>query len=175
MRALAGRLGTAPTAVYTFFDGKDALLQELAETELADLWVDCDPAIDWEEALGGWMRNFRKALLKSKWLEDLIALTCSSPAVLSGVEQVAKVLERAGLSRAKSALTAQNLLWTVLGFVMMEIDAGQPELAARVREAQRTPGFRAFTKHLAVDKFDSLYEITVENALAGVTSQTGTA
>lgn len=168
MRRLARRLGTAPTAIYTFYEGKDELLQALAESALAELWVDCDEVSDWEQGLRTWMLDFRAKLLEARWLEDLIALSCSSPALLSGVARLAQLLERAGLSRRYAALMAQNLLWTVLGFVLLELGAEQPDIALGIKQAQRQVGHEQLTEHLALDNYDSLYEISIESAIAGV-------
>jgi len=168
MRQLATRLGTAPTAIYTFYEGKDELLQALAQKALEDLWVQYEEGAHWEKSLHHWMMRFRSALLEVKWLGDLIAVSCSSPSLLSGLAQLAGLLERAGLSKPDAALTAQSLLWTVLGFVTLEINAEQPELADAILDAPLREGFEDLTAHLALGNYDELYAVTVENAVAGI-------
>lgn len=168
MRRLAARLGTAPTAIYTFYEGKDDLLQALAETALADLWQDFNDADAWETSLRAWMVGVRQSLLDVRWLGDLIAAGCTSPSFLSGLAELAALLRRAGLSTSDAALTAQNLLWTVLGFVTLQIGAEQPDLAEAIKEAPLRPGFEELTQHLALEQYDALYAITVDSAIAGV-------
>ena len=173
MRQLATRLGTAPTAIYTFYEGKDELFQALAHKALEDLWIECKEGADWEESLRQWMMGFRSALLDVKWLGDLISVSGSSPSLLSRLAQLARLVEQAGLSKPDAALTAQSLLWTVLGFVTLEINAEQPELVGTTMDAPLRAGFEDLTRHLALGEYDDLYALTVENAVAGIAQRAG--
>lgn len=69
--------------------------------------------------------------------------------------------------------TPQRLLWTVLGFVTLEINAEQPDMAARITDAPLRAGFESLTRHLALGEYDELYAVTVENTIAGVARRAG--
>lgn len=168
MRGLADRLGTAPTAIYTFFESKDALLQALAERALADLWVEPDAGTHWEQAIATWMHDLHDTLLDARWIGDLIALTSSSPQLLQGVGQLAERLRCAGVPFPDAALLAQNLLWTVLGFVMLQIDAEGPDLVPVIEQARHQQGYEELIEHIAIGEYDKLYALTVYNAVAGI-------
>jgi len=168
LRKLAARLGVAPGAIYTYFSDKEELLSALADQVLPGLWVDLDHTLEWRASLQKWMYEFRAALVGAAGLKDLIALRVNSPALLSGFLSLGEVLEKAGLPEKAAAHTAQHLIMTVCGFVFLELDAQEPDLRGALSATKLQLGFERLTRHVAVDDYNPLYDITVRNALAGI-------
>nr|WP_296773282.1 TetR/AcrR family transcriptional regulator C-terminal domain-containing protein [Rhodococcus sp. (in: high G+C Gram-positive bacteria)] len=115
MRRLATSLHVQPGALYWHFKDKQTLLGAVADTVLRD--IDSPPqALDWHEQIDELAHRLRNALLSHRDAAELIASTYASRLVTNRIrERVAAVCIRAGLSRAEAELSADTLLYYILG------------------------------------------------------------
>ncbi|WP_072806372.1 TetR/AcrR family transcriptional regulator C-terminal domain-containing protein [Rhodococcoides yunnanense] len=115
MRRLATLLHVQPGALYWHFPNKQTLLGAIADHVLAD--VDA-PArtVRWDEQLREVAHRVRNALLSHRDGAELVAATYASRLVTNGVrERLASICIRAGLTRENAELTADTMLYYVLG------------------------------------------------------------
>lgn len=115
MRRLATSLHVQPGALYWHFKDKQTLLGAVADTVLRD--IDLPPqSLDWHQQIDELAHRLRNALLSHRDAAELIASTYASRLVTNRIrERVAAVCIRAGLSRAEAELSADTLLYYILG------------------------------------------------------------
>ncbi len=115
MRRLATSLHVQPGALYWHFPNKQTLLGAIADHLLTD--VDAPPTrIGWDEQVRELAHRLRDALLSRRDGAELVAATYASRLTTNRVrERIAAVCIRAGSSRSDAELTADTLLYYVLG------------------------------------------------------------
>ncbi len=182
MRAVADELGTGPMSLYTHVRSKDDLLEGVAGLAFGRLKVDLVAAGSWQERIGAWMHSMREQLLGHPELMELFGRQqYGSPLLLRTWSTLAEILSEAGLQVPAAVEAAQGLIWSVLGFTVL--DAGSTLAAAS--EAPEVQYARAlsslsdeerasiepFLPHLATRRFDSLYESLVRRLIAGIEAE----
>ncbi|ORI13302.1 TetR/AcrR family transcriptional regulator C-terminal domain-containing protein [Rhodococcus sp. 1168] len=115
MRRLATSLHVQPGALYWHFPNKQTLLGAIADHLLTD--VDAPPTRSgWDEQVRELAHRLRDALLSRRDGAELVAATYASRLTTNRVrERIAAVCIRAGSSRSDAELTADTLLYYVLG------------------------------------------------------------
>lgn len=115
MRRLATSLHVQPGALYWHFPNKQTLLGAIADHLLTD--VDAPPTRNgWDEQVRELAHRLRDALLSRRDGAELVAATYASRLTTNRVrERIAAVCIRAGSSRSDAELTADTLLYYVLG------------------------------------------------------------
>ncbi|MDJ0361037.1 TetR/AcrR family transcriptional regulator C-terminal domain-containing protein [Rhodococcus sp. H29-C3] len=115
MRRLATSLHVQPGALYWHFPNKQTLLGAIADHLLTD--VDAPPTrAGWDEQVRELAHRLRDALLSRRDGAELVAATYASRLTTNRVrERIAAVCIRAGSSRSDAELTADTLLYYVLG------------------------------------------------------------
>jgi TetR/AcrR family tetracycline transcriptional repressor len=179
MRAVADELGTGPMSLYTHVRGKDDLLEGMALLVFEGLDLGLGVEGSWQEQLSAWMGSMRDQLLEYPELVELAGRQqYGSPLLLGTCSAVAAVLADAGLDDADAVEAAQGLIWSAIGFVLL--DAGSTQAATKeAPEVQLAsalfaiaPEERASIEHLvpfiATRRFDSLYESLVQNIIGGI-------
>ncbi len=115
MRRLATALHVQPGALYWHFPNKQSLLGAIADSILDS--VDAAPdQSEWDSQLDELAHRLRNALLSRRDGAELVAATYASRLVTNRIrERIAAVCIRAGLPRDQSELTAETLLYYILG------------------------------------------------------------
>ncbi len=145
IRAVAGRLGVNPNAVYTYVASRSALEREIVERVFDESRIDLltGPPERWRDRILGYARSLREAVLRHPAVATLMmsAPMDGPSAVLIG-ERLIGALTDAGLAAADAARGTYALIVQVVGFVALEVAEtdGRPPLAA---EAERVAGRRA--------------------------------
>jgi TetR/AcrR family tetracycline transcriptional repressor len=150
IRAVAGRLGVNPNAVYTYVASRAALEREVVERVFAESDIDllAGPPDRWRDRIRQYGLSLRAVVLRHP---AVAALMMSAPmdgpsAVLIG-ERLIGALRDAGLPSDDAARGTYALIVQVVGFVALEVaetDA-RPPLAP---EAERVAGRRAALEFL---------------------------
>lgn len=149
VRGIAGRLGVAPNAVYTYFPDRASVLAALVDGVLGrvDHGPSTDPARPWRERITVLALALRAELLADP---GVVRLMGGSPPVgahaLAVQETLLAVLEDAGLGPDDSARAAYLLTVHVLGSVALEaaeLTAPGPPPPEEERVAARTRVFSA--------------------------------
>ena len=143
MRRLADHLKVDPMSIYNYVDGKEALLDGIAEA----LWSEVrlpDRARGWKRTLQGFAISIRR-LSRAHPLAYGLLLgrgTLPGPA-LEVIDGSLKALEGAGLKRAKAAEMVRTLFAYAAGYAMLELTcapvAGSTQLEQIVNLTRALP------------------------------------
>jgi AcrR family transcriptional regulator len=127
LRRVASRLGVTPMALYRYVEGKEALLDEMADRLYAAVTLP-QPADDWWEGLAKLARSTRSVLLAHPWAAPLFARPLAGPHARALDAALNDTLRRAGFAAAEARELHDQLSNMVFGLVA-------PELAGRRNRA----------------------------------------
>lgn len=122
MPRLAQRLGVGTMSLYRHVDGKNDLINAVAELVLSGVQVPAGANDDWEGRVVGYLRALRDCALAHPALSRILAdrgLTVGP--VFDQLEQVHEILRAAGFSATDAVRTFYTLLTYVFGFVIWEL------------------------------------------------------
>jgi AcrR family transcriptional regulator len=128
IRKLALHLGVSPMGIYRYFRNKAELIAGLVDLAAAEYNVAGHSEADW----AAWLREtfclMRKALLAHPGVLPLLGTAASSgPNAMATMEEVLRVLRRAGLDRRSAASVFHTLISYTIGAVAIESHLnGQP-------------------------------------------------
>ncbi len=134
MRRLADQLKVDPMSLYNHVNGKDALLDGLAEV----LWAEVKPtdsAVGWKETLLSLATALRQLAHAHPHAYGLLFGRgfLPGPSLLS-IEAALKVLEGAGLDREQAAEMIRTLMSYAVGYAMLELSAPPPSGETRLEQ-----------------------------------------
>lgn len=174
MRSLARRLGVDAKSLYNHVDGKEALLDAVAEHILATMVLP-EPTGDLPTDLRAFAGAFRSHALSHPRAASLV-LTRQTPSVasLAPVEAALALLTDAGFRDADAVHVLRTVLATLIGLVLREAEAGPTfgaddadAIASRRALLQQShlPHVAAAAGHLARfnsdDEFDGAVDLLV--------------
>ncbi|MFZ2528372.1 MAG: TetR family transcriptional regulator [Rhodococcus sp. (in: high G+C Gram-positive bacteria)] len=173
MRTVARGLGVDPKSLYNHIDGKDALLDAVAERVLGSITLDA-PTGDLGTDLHALATAFREVALAHPTAASLV-LTRQLASVegLAPVDAAIGILRAAGCPPAESVHLLRAVLATLIGTLLRETHAGptygssDPDEVDRRRAALENSGLPAVVDvapHLA--RYDSNTEFDYAVALA---------
>lgn len=178
MRTVGRHLNVDAKSLYNHIDGKDALLDAVAEHILGGVVIP-EPTGDLADDLRAIARSFRHTTLAHPQAATLVLTRqLSSFAGLAPVEAVVSVLRRAGFAPDDTVHLLRSLLATVIGTLMREVSAGptfgagDTDGIARRRDALAGSGFPALAEtapHLARCDHDQEFEFTIDLMVEAVT------
>ncbi len=154
VRGIAGRVGVAPNAVYTYFPDKAAVFRALVERLLGDVNHDvfADRAQPWRRRVESLALELRQQLAAHPGAVPLlIGAPMTGPHALALGERVLELLTDAGLDPADAARASYLLIVYAFGSIALEIaDVDQPgplppetqRIADRHRAIATTPADR---------------------------------
>ena len=154
MRRLAQRLGVSPNALYSHFQGKDALLDGLVDSFIGDVEVPPLERMGWRQGLVELMRSTRRFLLThADLLPHLLARPTRGPNAIRLGEAMLSLLARADVEGRKAADALQILLVYTFGFAAQEaprrLDPEAPLARELSEEAFRSSRDRPRMRELA--------------------------
>ena len=178
MRAVARVLGVDPKSLYNHVDGKDGLLDAVAEALLGALDLP-DPTGDLAADLTAITYAFRdRALAQPDAAALVLTRPMSSLEGLAPVEAVLSVLRTAGFDARESVHLLRVVLATLIGTLLREVNAGptfgSDDVAGRtaVLEASGLPAVAGAAPYLAMfdpqREFDYAVELCVDAVLRRV-------
>ena len=154
MRALAGRLGVVPGALYRHVSSKEQLHDLILDAVLAE--VDCrvDPALPWTAQVATLAHRLRTVLENHPGIAALLKTRDSlSPASLALAEAFLAPLHAAGLSGREAALAFRLIYDYTLGFALADLTSPAER---RLRDGATRQQVRAFLRALPADRFPTL-------------------
>lgn len=145
VRGVAERLGVAPATLYGHFPDKDALLGAIADRAWDRFYVEVPERGRWRERLLGWLLAVRTRLRNAPELPVLLnAIPPQPAALLRTTRALGDLLVQGGFSREEAVRRAQGLVWTVVGFFVIEsararldVEKQHRGMLARVPEEER--------------------------------------
>jgi TetR/AcrR family tetracycline transcriptional repressor len=167
MRKLARRLGVDPMSLYNHVDGKDALLDGVAEVLLAAIPAPA-PGTGLRETMSALAHGFRAAMLGHPRAAPLVLTRqLASMTALAPVEAVLGPLLAAGYSPDRAVHGLRAVLAFLIGTLMREVDAAPTFSGADVAgahdrladlEGSGLPAVSAAAPYLAVCDHEAEFE-----------------
>ncbi len=180
MRAVGEALGVSAMAMYRHVDGKDALIEAIAEYVMAALDVpegeDGDPG-DWKDEARSLVRAFRAVAQEyPRSLALVLESGAGIPVGLRAIERGLSLCARAGLDGPVSVHVVRSLMAYVLGSQLREAgmgrmlarEAGNPVEAVRALGAGRFPHVVSLPGELVEHGSDADFEFGLELFLSAV-------
>lgn len=161
MRKLGRRLGVDPMSLYNHVDGKDAVLDGIAEVLLAAIPAP-PPGADLRETMSALAHGFRAAMLGHPRAAPLVLTRrLASMTALTLVETVLAPLLAAGFPPDRAVHGLRAVLAFLIGTLLREVEASggtDPESVRRRRadlEGSGLPAVSAAAPYLAVCDHDA--------------------
>ena len=120
LRRVADRLGVTPMALYRHVEGKDDLLDGMADELYAELDLSGHGG-DWWDALARLARSTRSVVLAHPWSVPLFSRPLAGPHALALGDALQEALLRAGFSRADAKELHDQLSAMVFALVAPEL------------------------------------------------------
>ncbi len=134
MRRLAEELKVDPMSLYNHIDGKDALLDGIAEALWNEIQVPADDT-DWKQALRSFATSLRGLAHRHPHSFGLLMGRGVMPArELQAIDAAIRALERAGLSREQGAEMIRTLFAYAVGYGMLELSTPAPAGETRMEK-----------------------------------------
>jgi AcrR family transcriptional regulator len=155
VRAVAGRLGVRPNALYTYVSDRQALERAVVERVLAEADVALleGPAGSWRSRLSGYAVALRVVLLRHPGAVPLfMTAPMDGPTALMVGERLIATLVSAGLDAVDASRATYLLIVQVLGSVALEVAEtdGRPPLPP---EGQRVAERREALSQVPAEAF----------------------
>jgi AcrR family transcriptional regulator len=159
IRGVAKELGVGPMALYTYFRGKDDLLDAVRNHLLAELPA---PAAEgsWQDQVRTVCRSLRRLMLRHPALAQLLAARpLSGHETAAAAEGLLRVLRSAGFEPQTAARSHTTLFTFVLGATTWEI-----QLTAEKQDPDRNRRLRATMESLSAAEYPTVVELARELA-----------
>ena len=138
IRALAGRMGVTPMAIYHHVPSKEHLLDGLAEA-LYEQITRSDSVGTWRTQLRDLSVSRRRVLVQHPWVVAMVGSRTSPtrPATIAHHENVLATLARAGADPRQAIMSALLLDAFVWGFVVQELSMPSRGMSTDLPDAAR--------------------------------------
>jgi AcrR family transcriptional regulator len=119
LRKLASRMGISAMTPYYYFEDKAELLAAMVGYAMAPLASDLDPNLPWDKQIEAAMHDLHETLMRHPGVVELIIAATDTLRLDEFRQSLITTLQKAGLSRDRSAdmlrsLTSYNLGYTLL-------------------------------------------------------------
>ncbi len=128
LRRVSERLDVTPMALYRHVDGKDDLLDAMADAMYAEL-EHADPGAEWWDRLAAIARSAREVLLARPWAVPLFGRPLAGPHGHALDDELRSALRSGGFSAVESSELHEQLAGMVFALITPEL-VGKPNLAA---------------------------------------------
>lgn len=149
MRRLAEELGVMPNAIYTYFPGKEALLDTLLDSLLGEIDIPDPESVDWRDGLAHIMDASRRLLVAHpRLVEPFLSRPALGPNAARLGEATLRLLARAGVEGEQAVTALRALLAYTMGYAALQ--------AARRGDRERAERGEAAFRSLSADEFTSM-------------------
>ena len=124
MRTVAARLGVSPVPLYSRVGNKEALLDAVADTVLADVAPPPTAGESWQRYTVRWASTLRDRLATIPDIRRLLSVRRSS-FVPAATVLVAILRDEGGFSGREAIEAVQLLSWATIGYAVLERPPGE--------------------------------------------------
>jgi AcrR family transcriptional regulator len=119
LRKLAGRMGISAMTPYYYFEDKAELLAAMVGYAMAPLASDLDPNLPWDKQIEAAMRDLHGTLMRHPGVVELIIAESDTVRLDEFRQSLITTLQKAGLSRGRSADMLRSLTSYILGYTLL--------------------------------------------------------
>lgn len=176
LKAVSNHLGTAPTAIYKYFDSREAVLTAVAD-EVCRLFKPPKPAATWQETLRTWMWAVKKHADRYPVMPWIIGLNGKSrPEWLRITGPIVALLRREIGLRGQKLAIASFLLTTILLSLIRIVEGDRihfhsdsfPDLDAMPLCNEELVALREVQKALPLVKDKQIFDAAFAELIKGV-------
>ena len=120
LRKLAARMGISSMTPYHYFDDKADLLAAMVGYAMAPLANDLDPNLLWDKQIDAAMRDLHKTLTRHPGVVELVIAESDTLRLDEFRQSLIATLQKAGLSRGRSADMLRSLTSYILGYTLLD-------------------------------------------------------
>ena len=120
LRKLAARMGISAMTPYHYFDDKADLLAAMVEYAMAPLANDLDPNLPWDKQIDAAMRDLHETLMRHPGVVELVIAESDTLRLDEFRQSLITTLQKAGLSRSRSADVLRSLTSYILGYTLLD-------------------------------------------------------
>jgi AcrR family transcriptional regulator len=154
MRALAGRLGVVPGALYRHVRSKEQLYDLILDGVLAEVDCEADPALPWTGQVTALAHRLRTVLEDHPGIAGLLkSRDPLSPNALALAEAFVAPLHAAGLPERQTARGFRLIYDYTIGFALGDRTSASEQ---RIQDATTRRELHAFLRSLPADRFPVL-------------------
>jgi AcrR family transcriptional regulator len=170
MRAVAGELGVEAMSLYRHVDGKDALLDGVAEQLMSEIEPRGSSA-EWAVAVRGFASSVRGVSRNHPQAFALVAMRAlDSTSALQPVEDLLASLRGAGFTPARAVAAYRVVAAYTRGYVLSEIAgfALSEDVVATQLRGGRFPAIRGLSRQLAHEPTNAGFRSGLETIINGL-------
>jgi TetR/AcrR family tetracycline transcriptional repressor len=167
MRSVAARLGVSPFPLYSRVGNKEAMLDAIADRLVTDAIPAPAPGEHWAAYADRWARSLRERLHSAPELSKLLGTR--RRVYVGAVDPLVAMLRAAGVERDDAVRSARLLLWSTLGFAIVE--GGALRTSAAHRDRGRTSG--GDPAGVSVDDAYALFDQHLSYVIEGLARELG--
>jgi AcrR family transcriptional regulator len=170
MRAVAGELGVEAMSLYRHVDGKEALLDGVAEQLMSEIEPRGSSA-EWAVAVRGFASSVRGVSRNHPQAFALVAMRAlDSTSALQPVEDLLASLRGAGFTPARAVSAYRVVASYTRGYVLSEIAgfALSEDVAATQLRGGRFPAIRGLSRQLAHEPTNAGFRSGLETIINGL-------
>ena len=119
LRKLAGRMGISAMTPYHYFEDKADLLAAMVGYAMAPLASDLDPNLCWDKQIAAAMRDLHGTLMRHPGVVELVIAESDTLRLDEFRQSLITTLQKAGLSRGRSADVLRSLTSYILGYTLL--------------------------------------------------------
>jgi AcrR family transcriptional regulator len=119
LRKLAGRMGISAMTPYHYFEDKADLLAAMVGYAMAPLASDLDPNLSWDRQIDAAMRDLHGTLMRHPGVVELVIAESDTLRLDEFRQSLITTLQKAGLSRGRSADVLRSLTSYILGYTLL--------------------------------------------------------
>ena len=119
LRKLAGQMGISAMTPYHYFEDKADLLAAMVGYAMAPLASDLDPNLPWDKQIDAAMRDLHRTLTRHPGVVELVIAESDTLRLDEFRQSLITTLQKAGLSRGRSADVLRSLTSYILGYTLL--------------------------------------------------------
>lgn len=168
MRSVAAKLGVSPFPLYSRIGNKEALLDAVADRVVSEAAPRPRAGEHWAAYAERWARSMRKRLRSAPEVGKLLG--ARRHAYVEAVDPLITSMRDAGIERDDAVRSARLLLWSTIGFVIVEGGAITTSATRRRRRGRKTA---SDPSGVSPEDADALFDQHVRYVIDGLVRDIG--
>jgi TetR/AcrR family tetracycline transcriptional repressor len=166
MRSVAAKLGVSPFPLYSRVGNKEAMLDAIADRLVTDASPEPAPGEHWAHYAERWARSLRERLRSTPELGKVLGTR--RRVYVGAVDPLVAALHDSGIERDDAVRAARLLLWSTVGFVIVEAGAIRTSSTSSRRKRGKAG---SDPTGVSIEDADALFDQHLRYVIAGLGSE----